>query len=55
MARMAVGERPCMIQMEGVGLKVDGRSSQFDMRFFPATNVMAVVDVRDDQFVATLQ
>ena len=53
--RASVEERLFMVRVQGIGLYIDGRHSLFDMHYFPATEVIAVVDQHDDRFVATLQ
>ena len=43
--------RPFSFEVPSVRLVVDGRRSVFELRYFPATDVMAALDVRDERFV----
>ena len=52
---LETGPLPLLIEIRAVQLQVGGRSSQFDMSFFPATNATAVLDIHDAQFVGILQ
>lgn len=39
------------VRAEGCGLRVDGRSSTFDLFYFPRSNLVAAVDTRDASYV----
>ena len=56
-ARLTAGveQRLFMVRLQGIGLHIDGRSSSFDMHYFPATEVMAVVARHDDRYAADVQ
>lgn len=51
----AVLQQPdAIIRMGGVGMKIDGRSSLFDLWKLPGAMEQYAVDVKDDAFVAKL-
>jgi hypothetical protein len=50
----ALAPPACAVTMGGVGLRVQGRASQFDLWYFFATRMFYCVDARDDSFVASM-
>ena len=46
--------KPHVVLMLGVGLRVSGRRSLFDLLFFPRTSLMAAIDARDPRYVGTV-
>jgi hypothetical protein len=44
-------KRPYAVTIAGVGMKCDGRSSQYDMFFFVASNHNYTIDNHDENFV----
>lgn len=51
--KMDKSEQPFMYQIMAVGIRVSGRSSQYDLMYFPHTDLVAAVDIRDESYVGT--
>ena len=50
-----VEQRPFMVKVAAVGQHMEGRPGMYDMLYFPATQVTAAVDDRDDRIVGLMR